>query len=279
MSWPSQAAFLAGVPEASVIYEMIDDHSLMPSADEAWFEAHRYWVRHAGGVAASAEDLLEEVRKHRPEAVLVPNAVRVEDWSIDVMPECPADMLPARGSAVVLGYYGALASWFDWELIEAVAMLRPDWSFVLIGFAYDIDLAELKARLGPKNIHFLGPKPYDILKDYVAHFDVATIPFKLNKVTHACSPVKLFEYMAAGKPIVTTPMREVLKYPEVLTASTAQTFVEIVERALERRNDPAFISDLRNRASSNTWRQRAQSLLAALPAFPAGSDIRKSTHQ
>ena len=93
-----------------------------------------------------------------------------------------------------------MAEWFDWPLWIHAAKARPNWSFVLIGPAYDGDIAAVHARAAAApNIHYLGPKRYDELPGYMQFVDVATIPFVLNAITHACSPVKLFEYMAAGK--------------------------------------------------------------------------------
>jgi hypothetical protein len=107
------------------------------------------------------------------------------------------------------------------------------------------------------NVFYLGAKPYDALPQYLACCDVAVIPFVLNEVTHACSPLKLFEYMAAGKPIVATPMREITKYRSVLFASGCGEFVQQLERAVCLGGDPEYKSLLRQEAESNTWRARA----------------------
>ncbi|MDH7568020.1 MAG: glycosyltransferase, partial [Armatimonadota bacterium] len=125
------------------------------------------------------------------------------------------------------------------------------------------------------NCFFLGPKAYGDLPGYVAHFDVATIPFRLNAITHSCSPVKLFEYMAAGKPVVTTPMREVLKYRSVLIGDTPQAFLEQVGRALLLRYDPGYRDLLAQEAAANTWTARAETLLAAAEAARVGRSAAK----
>ena len=173
-----------------------------------------------------ADDLIAQLRPTRPDTLLLPNAVTLEDWQQLPAAQLPADLVAARRAERVIVYYGALAEWFDWPLWIHAAKARPNWSFVLIGTAYDGDVAAVQARAAAApNIHYLGPKRYDELPAYMQFVDVATIPFVLNAITHACSPVKLFEYMAAGKPIVTTAMREVLKYQSVLVARSAEDFV------------------------------------------------------
>ena len=164
-------------------------------------------------------------------------------------------------------YYGALAEWFDWPLWIHAAKARPNWSFVLIGPAYDGDVAAVHARVAAApNIFYLGPKRYDELPGYMQFVDVATIPFVLNAITHACSPVKLFEYMAAGKPVVTTAMREVLKYKSVLVARSAEEFVCRLDEAVTKQHDPAYLALLRTEAEANTWHSRAMALKKALQA-------------
>jgi hypothetical protein len=113
-------------------------------------------------------------------------------------------------------------------------------------------------------MHYLGPKPYESLPTYVAHCDVMAIPFVLNSITHACSPVKLFEHMAAGKPVVATPMREILKYQSVSFAQTPEDFVRHIETSLRLREDPAYRQTLEHEARENTWQDRAEELRKAI---------------
>jgi teichuronic acid biosynthesis glycosyltransferase TuaH len=95
------------------------------------------------------------------------------------------------------------------------------------------------------------------------------IPFVLNSITHSCSPVKLFEHVAAGKPVVATPMREILKYRSVLFAETSEDFVKRVETALRRREEPAYRRTLEREAQENTWQERAEALRHALESVRA----------
>jgi hypothetical protein len=267
MNWPNQAQFVGESPSSLVIYDVIDDHSLVPQADDEWRRTHEYWVRQAGVLAATADDLIEQLKPKRPDVLLLPNGVRLEDWTRSGQVGCPLDLVSARKAKMVVSYYGALGEWFDWDMWLGAAALRPDWAFVLIGYPYDGKLDAVRARLVTfPNAHYLGPKPYQELPAYLAQIDVATIPFILNDITHGCSPVKLFEYMAAGKPIVCSPMREVLKYRSIRFATTAEEFVQRIEKVAPLRDDPDYQSLLRQEAAENTWRARAERLSIAVAA-------------
>lgn len=267
MNWPNQAHFVGESPSSLVIYDVIDDHSLIPQVDDKWRCTHEHWVRHANVLAATADDLIAQLKPMRLDVLLLPNGVRLEDWTRSGKVGCPLDLVPARKANMVVSYYGALGEWFDWDMWLGAAALRPDWAFVLIGYPYDGKMDAVRARLVAfPNAHYLGPKPYQELPAYLAQIDVATIPFILNDITHGCSPVKLFEYMAAGKPIVCSPMREVLKYRSVRFATTAEEFVRRIEEVAPLRADPEYQYLLRQEAAENTWRARAERLSVAVAA-------------
>lgn len=158
----------------------------------------------------------------------------------------------------IIGYYGALASWFDYEMVKNLAKEKPDYNIVLIGIKYDdtFDKANLNEY---SNIYFLGPKNYDVLTNYASHFDVCTIPFLINDITQATSPLKLFEYMALGKPIVTTAMKECKKYESVMIAKSQNEFVTLIDKALEinKQHNEHYFNLLNKEALENTWEQKA----------------------
>jgi hypothetical protein len=110
----------------------------------------------------------------------------------------------------------------------------------------------------------LGVKSYKELPHYLQYFDVATIPFIVNDITHATSPLKLFEYMAGEKPIVITPMQESMQYPGVLVGRDPSEFAQKIDLALEMREDQTYLDLLRRTAMDNTWEQRAEEILSAI---------------
>jgi glycosyltransferase involved in cell wall biosynthesis len=265
MLWPWQLELFPEESPSRVIYEVIDDQEFFADFESRWMKQHLEWVEKADVLVATADDLVAQLKPLRDDVLLLPNAVALNDWQHVGQAELPADLAAARSAERIIAYYGALGPWFDWPLWIHAAKARPDWSFVLIGPPYDGDMLPIRTRAAEApNIHYLGPKQYRELPGYLRYFDVATIPFLLNSITHACSPVKLFEYMAAGKPIVTTAMREVLKYKSVLVAHSPEDFVERLDQALAMRNDPAYQSLLRIEAEQNTWESRAAGLIEAL---------------
>jgi UDP-galactopyranose mutase len=131
----------------------------------------------------------------------------------------------------IIGFYGVIDERIDLQLLVEVAQLRPDWNWVMVGPILKITQADLP-RL--PNIHYLGKQDYKDLPAYLKAFDVAMMPFALNESTRFISPTKTLEYMAAHKPIVSTPIHDVLSlYGEVVQiASTAEQFVAHIEAAL-----------------------------------------------
>jgi glycosyltransferase involved in cell wall biosynthesis len=263
--WPEQAKFISSKMSSIVIYEIIDDHELISNADEIWYKTHNEWVKKADIVVTTADDLLEKLRPDRPDTILLPNGVCIDDWRSTGQSHIMEDMVAARKASVVVGYFGSIAEWFDWKMWEYAAKTKPDWSFVLIGPPYDGDVRKINDRINHyPNMYYLGAKPYKNLANYLLHFDIATIPFILNQITHSCSPIKLFEYMAAGKPIVASPMREILKYQSILSADSPEAFVNQLDKALLLKEDPEYCNILKKEAEENTWRSRAEVLRKAI---------------
>jgi glycosyltransferase involved in cell wall biosynthesis len=137
------------------------------------------------------------------------------------------------------GFYGVLDERFDTELLGQVAALRPNWSFVMVGPVVKISDEDLPHR---PNIHYLGGKKYEELPCYLSGWDVALMPFAMNESTQFISPTKTPEYLAGGKPVVSTAVKDVVRhYGElegVHIASTAEEFVDACEKALEQSRNP-----------------------------------------
>ncbi|HPW54399.1 MAG TPA: glycosyltransferase [Thermoanaerobaculaceae bacterium] len=258
-------ADLAKLGLVRVVYEVIDELEVLPGDLAELQRAHVRMAATATVVTATAGRLLDKIRLLRPDAVLSPNAVDYQfiHSAAAAADEPPSDLQPCLGGGPVVGYYGALARWVDHDLLHAVAAARPNWQLVLIGPTLDETFERSRLAELP-NVHWLGPRPYHRLPAYLRHFDVATIPFVVSETTHAVSPLKLFEYMAAGKPVITTPLEECLRVPEVLAAANATDFCRQIERALELRADAGFVDRLHAQARAHTWDQRAIDLLDAV---------------
>jgi glycosyltransferase involved in cell wall biosynthesis len=162
-----------------------------------------------------------------------------------------------------VGYYGALADWFDYETVRYAANALPHYNFVLIG----IEMGESFRKSGLSqlpNVFYLGRKDYEILPLYLYAFDVATIPFKINTVTSSTSPIKLFEYMAGGKPVVTSELPECKRYDGVFVARNSEEFTQYIQRAVELSDDANYIKRLQVVAMENTWEARVRQIEEAL---------------
>lgn len=250
-----------------ILYDFVDDLSVFAANAVRLRLAHHQLLKEATLVITSARQLYEQVISVRSDAILCPNGVDYELISsiINQITQPPQDLLPIlKLGKPVIGYYGALARWFDYSLYREIVVSRPDLSFVLIGPDYDSTLPPDILKL--PNVCWLGPKPYREIPAYLNYFDVAIIPFIVNEVTNAVSPLKLFEYMAARKPVVITPIRESSQYSPVLLAATAAEFASQINKALELRNNSGYLSELTRIALENTWQARAKQILSALSA-------------
>jgi hypothetical protein len=265
LTWNS--AYASRFDHPKLLYDYVDDINAFYGDHQEIANGHQFLLQNASYVLATARKLVDEVRLYRSDVIFSPNGVTYEHFARAAHREyssAPSDMQPILSkSKPVIGYYGALARWFDYDLLISVASLRPEYQFVLLGPDYDGTL-ELSGILKYVNIHWLGVKPYEELPHYLQYFDVATIPFIVNEITHATSPIKLFEYMAGEKPIVITPMHESMHYPGVLVGGDADQFAQQLDLALQLKEDPTYLGNLRQIAQENTWEQRAKDILSAI---------------
>jgi len=160
----------------------------------------------------------------------------------------------------LIGYYGALASWMDYDLIKYMAKKRPDYNFLFIGVDYDGSVIDSNIK-DEKNVFVLPPVDYKDLPRYAYFLDVCMIPFQINEITLSTSPIKLFEYMALNKPIVTTAMPECKKYESVLVSDTYQDFIKNLDKALLLKSDKSYINLLDKEAKENTWESKAKEII------------------
>jgi UDP-galactopyranose mutase len=176
-----------------------------------------------------------------------------------------------------LGFYGVIDERFDTELLDRVAEMRPRWSFVMVGPVVKISEDDLPKR---PNIHYLGSKTYDQLPFYLSGWDVALMPFAMNESTQFISPTKTPEYLAGGKPVVSTPIRDVVRHyghlEGVKIASTAEEFVNACEAALELSSHPedgwlAEADLLLSAASWDTTQARMAGLIADVLGVRTGT--------
>ena len=251
----------------AVVFEHIDELEVFTAAYgmgslKAWY---REAIKDADLVVATARDLLGKAREERPDAVLCPNGVDYRHFVDHQDSGPPEDMVDiiATGQPII-GYYGAIAEWLDFDLIRTTAEAMADHQFVFIGPEYDASVRHHLKVFDLPNVTWLGVKDYSELPAYLHCFDVATIPFVVNDVTHSVSPLKLFEYFAGGKPVVAPDLRECAEYEAVLIAKDAADYVERIRQAVTLADDAGHRALLRRTARANTWEMRAGTLIDAL---------------
>ncbi len=170
----------------------------------------------------------------------------------------PKDMMYIKKP--IVGYIGAVAAWIDWRLIHYLAASNR-FSIVFIG-----PLLGLKQiPIDSKNVHFLGRKDYNVLADYLSCFDVCMIPFRKSKMTEACNPIKMYEYLSMGKPVVTTDIEEcrinLVKYSKLY----GEFYKNILDSLGPQSKEEI---DLRiNFAKENSWENRVKDIRTIIEPF------------
>jgi O-antigen biosynthesis protein len=159
---------------------------------------------------------------------------------------------------------GGIHDWVDVELIVETARRMPEITFVLIGPT----LKSLKPKLeGIPNLLSLGPKPYSELISYMAYFTVGIIPFKLNLLNESTNPIKLYEYLGTGLPVVSTGMQEVVVYEAdgvVYIADDPESFGDRIIKAIATSTDPELINRRLGIAAGNSWASRAEQIMSGI---------------
>ena len=268
MSWPRQAALLEHIPYQKLVYEYIDDLSLFYYYTQELIDKHYALIREADLTICTARSLYEDALPYTQRILLSPNA---GDYNFfhdnrDCAPR--ADLVEkVQGYHCVLGYYGCMASWFDYDLVLEVARKKPDWCFVFVCYCFDGTIDRLNREKLP-NIILYPAQPYQKLPSFITSFDIQTIPFVIDDITKATSPVKLFEYMASGKPILTSRLPECLQYESVVTYRDADDFIQKAEQLLHEAPDSPYFQTMEKEAKENTWQARIDEILAYLEANP-----------
>jgi glycosyltransferase involved in cell wall biosynthesis len=265
---PALLPALERLPSRLLVYDCLDAVAAFHPGHPEVAAAEAALARRADVVLATSTLLEARMRHWNARTVLVPNAADYDHFSRKVPPgDVPSELrvLPRP----VIGYVGEVADWLDTDLVRALAARHPDWSIVLVGPA----TAASREALTAANVHLLGRRPYSDLPRYLAGFDCCLIPFRASPLTAAVSPIKLYEYLAAGKPIVSTPLPSVLPFAREVYVAADQRFLEAVEKAVACSQVAASQESRRRSARAHTWDQRVVRILEALrEAEAAGAE-------
>lgn len=246
----------------TLVYDCADEHTAFPGLinKETVLQMEKDLFARAGVSLASARELCRRKIEFAPLIKLVPNGADVGHFKSAMEPGLAAPPELGTLDRPAIGYVGAVSSWFDQEMLASAARAHPEWSFVLIG-PVDTDVSLLDSL---PNVRLTGRRPYAALPAYLKGFDAAVIPFRINELTTGVNPVKLYEYLAAGLPVVSADLPEVREFrPHVAIAGSAAEFVRVLEEELAT-DTPGKRAGRAEIAGRHSWEARAGSAAEAV---------------
>ncbi len=233
-----------------IIYDSMDQLSGFSNVTPQMLEPEIELIRKSNLVLTTSHLLFNEKSQLNSNCLLVPNGTDFDHFNY--LPEdLPNELLNLEKP--IIGYYGAISDWLDTELIYNLASAKPHWSFVFIGRIENADVAQIREM---SNVYLLGEKPYELLPRYLHQFDTCIIPFKKIPLTEATNPVKLFEFLSAGKSVVATDLDELRYYQEYARlAASLESWLAAIELALDDYL-PSQVEKRQSFARQNTWNER-----------------------
>ncbi|MFB9328579.1 hypothetical protein ACFFSY_21810 [Paenibacillus aurantiacus] len=232
---------------------VFDSCDLAKGEFSAWKDVVPVMERKTQLIFASAEAIYREHAERGFETVLLPNGADFEHFQpAERRLERPLDLPDTEGRPLI-GYYGAVSPWLDLDLINAVA---DRFDVVVIG-----ESPQYKRDFTHPNITVLPIKDYSELPGYLSWFDAALIPFLLTEMIEGCDPVKFYEYISAGKPVIASDMKELRKFGSIVYTADAGNIADVTARALME-NNPMRIRNRQKHARRNSWLSRARIALA-----------------
>ncbi len=245
-----------------VIYEYIDEFSsdITGPVPEMIQQRHEALLKNEDVfVVATSDQLYKNVTSYRTRNfILSVNGVDVEHWRAP-KGSPPEDLKPVLDGKIIVAYHGTLASWVDYDLLHMIAD-DGRYNLLLIGHQHDDAFTQSGLKTHPR-VFYLGGKSYFELNTYAAYYDITILPFRKTQMTEAVSPVKIFEYMAARKPVVTTDLHECKKYKSCLVAGSNSEFIQLLHRAEELVDNPPYLALLEKEANENSWENKTREVL------------------
>jgi glycosyltransferase involved in cell wall biosynthesis len=248
-----------------LIYDVLDNPDIHIS--EPYLKYHQLMLNTADIILTSSQLLFSEFIRLLPNKIIkyVPNAANPDSTKKNEIIIKPDDF--PNYSKQTIGFYGALAEWFDFELLGKVCERFMNCQIMLLGpCKANSPESEALAQLlkNNPNLFYLGVKKFTELQNYAHFFNVSIIPFLYNSITENCSPVKLFEYMNYSAPIVTTDMPECRQYHSALRAKNDDEFLSLIDYAFKLPKNHEYFHIMKKEAQENTWEHRAKIIIAAI---------------
>jgi glycosyltransferase involved in cell wall biosynthesis len=265
---PQAEVLIDALEPSLIVYHCVDDIAAHGRIDSASFRAaEQRFAGRADLVLASAPKLAERLRRFSSNVIDAPNVADTELFSRALEPghEDPAMAALAHPRIVFTG--AIVATKLDLPLLLALAHARPAWSFALVGPVGPGDPhTDVSALEGAPNLHLLGPRSYSQLPDVLRGADVGLIPYSRNELTDSVFPMKVYEYLAAGLPVIATQLPALEGVAEVHSAADADGIMALLEQALAQ-DDPELRAARSRAAAGHSWEQRMQEIAAAVESL------------
>lgn len=242
------------LPNSRLVYDCMDHHKGFGNNSESVLQLEKQLLSEAELTIATSTWLANAIAPHARKSELIRNAGDYVHFS-----KVPASIYRDHEERRIIGYFGAIAEWFDLDLVEAVAMQYPDCCVLLIG----ADTINAKSKLSKlHNIIFTGEMPYSQLPHYLYSFDVCLLPFRVIPLTWATNPVKVYEYLSAGKPVVSVDLPEIAQFEGLVYAATGkEAFLASVDAVLSQPESDTLVQKRKAFAQNQTWQHRAETLI------------------
>jgi len=253
---PNAIEIIERIPSSKVIYHCIDDYAEFTDVPKAAFEKmERKMLERADITIVSAKKLYENKRPYARNIIYIPHGVNLTEFQGYLKETLNIKDIDGIKSPIA-GFIGRIADWVDLPLIMRCARELPNWNFVLVGPSN----VDLKPYLGIPNVHFLGKKDYKDIPHYIQRFDVCLMPFVCNALVASVNPLKMYEYLALGKPVVTVPMDEVEDFAHLLTIAGPSNFSKGIEKAYEEDTEVKRVMRIES-VSGRSWGDVAEKIL------------------
>jgi glycosyltransferase involved in cell wall biosynthesis len=265
---PQAEVLIEALDAELVVYHCVDDIAAQERIDtESFRAAEARFAARADLVLASAPALAKRLRTISSNVIDAPNVADTELFSEALKPG-PLDPQMAALPAPRIVFTGAIVAMkLDLEMLAELARLRRAWSFALVGpIGPGEPNADISAILPEPNIHLLGPRRYAELPDVLRAADAGLIPYARNTLTQSIFPMKVYEYLAAGLPVVATPLPALADVTDILVAPDAPTIAELLDKALAE-DSPERRAERSRAAQSHSWDRRLEEIATAIDAL------------
>lgn len=258
---PHPGFMLDAIAHDLAIYYCIDDYAAHPGVDAVRIRAcDEVLTRRADHVFVAPPALVAAKTELNPNTSFAPHGVDTDLFALAQEESTPVPAVAARLPRPVIGYFGLIAAWTDLEMLESLARQRPHWQLLLVGYA-TVNVARLA---GLPNVTLVGAQPYESLPGWAKAFDVAIIPYRQNAQVQHANPLKLREYLATGKPVVSVHTPEVERFSSQLyIADGVADFIQAIESAL-RDDTPDRRLQRMAAVRAMSWEQRIDATLTVV---------------